>query len=68
MKVFFQRTQSVVSDWLLEYVLTVLKWYGIDPGHVKGDTSDSGSDCQRVFNVLRYMYHPQGGQIGLANV
>ena len=23
------------SDWLMEYVLTVLKWYGIEPGHVK---------------------------------
>ena len=40
------------SDWLLEYVLAVLEWYGIETGHVKGVTSDSGSDCKRAFNVL----------------
>ena len=40
------------SDWLLEYVLVVFEWYGIETGHVKGVTSDSGSDCKRAFNVL----------------
>ena len=37
------------SDWLLEYVLTVLKWYGIEPSHVKGTTSDTGSDFLWIF-------------------
>jgi hypothetical protein len=29
---------KVASEWLLEYVLTVLKWYGVEPSHVKGET------------------------------
>jgi hypothetical protein len=41
-----------VSEWLLEYVLVVLKWYGVDPRHVKGATSDAGSDCKKTFNKL----------------
>ena len=40
------------SDWLLEYVLSVLKWYGVHPRQVTGATSDTGSDCKRAFNVL----------------
>ena len=40
------------SDWLLEYVLVVLKWYGVEPRQVNGAPSDTGSDCKRVFNVL----------------
>jgi hypothetical protein len=34
----------------LEYVLEVLKWYVIDPRHVKRATSDAGSDCKKVIN------------------
>ncbi len=41
-----------VSEWLLEYVLAVLKWYGVEPSHVKGATSDTGSDCKKSFNKL----------------
>jgi hypothetical protein len=26
------------SEWLLEYVLVVLKWYGVEPRHVKTAT------------------------------
>ena len=40
------------SDWLMEYVLSVLKWYGVHPRQVTGATSDAGSDCKRAFNVL----------------
>lgn len=40
------------SDWLLEYVLSVTKWYGIETRHVKGETSDAGSDVKKEFNVL----------------
>ncbi len=40
------------SEWLLEYVLVVLKWYGVEPIHVKGATSDVGSDCKKAFHKL----------------
>jgi hypothetical protein len=41
-----------VSELFLEYVLVVLKWYGVEPRHVKGSTSDTGSDYKKVFNKL----------------
>jgi hypothetical protein len=40
------------SEWLFEYVLAVLKWYCVEPKHVKGATSDAGSDCKKAFNKL----------------
>jgi hypothetical protein len=40
------------SEWLIEYVLAVLKWYGVEPKHVKGATSDAGSDCKKAFHKL----------------
>jgi len=43
---------KTASEWLLEYVLTVLKWYGVEPRHVKGATSDAGSDCKKTFHKL----------------
>ena len=45
------------SDWLLEYVLAVLLWYGITPEMVAGATSDAGSDCKRAFNVCARTAH-----------
>jgi len=45
------------SDWLLEYVLAVLLWYGITPEMVAGATSDAGSDCKRAFNVCAHSTH-----------
>ncbi len=44
------------SEWLFEYVLVVLKWYGVEPKHVKGATSDAGSDCKKAFNKLAQEY------------
>jgi hypothetical protein len=41
-----------VSEWLLEYVMTVLKWYGVEPRHVKGGTSDTRSNYKKTFNKL----------------
>jgi hypothetical protein len=43
---------KAASEWLLEYVLAVLKWYGVEPSHVNGATSDAGSDCKKVFHKL----------------
>jgi hypothetical protein len=43
---------KTVSEWFLEYVLEVIKWYGVDPSHVKGATSDAGSDCKKVLHKL----------------
>jgi hypothetical protein len=43
---------KAASEWLLEYVLAVLKWYGVEPSHVKGATSDAGSDCKKAFHKL----------------
>jgi hypothetical protein len=45
-----------VFEWLLEYVLVFLKWYGVESRHVKGVTSDVGSDCKKVFNKLVQEY------------
>ena len=45
------------SDWLLEYIVAVLAWYGIAPEDVAGATSDAGSDCKRAFDkVARQFY------------
>jgi hypothetical protein len=41
------------SEWLFEYVLVVLKWYAVEPRHVKGSTSDAGSDFKKSFNKLK---------------
>ena len=40
------------SNWLMEYVLEVMKWYGVEPRQVNHATSDAGSDCKKAFNVL----------------
>jgi len=45
------------SDWLLDYVLFVLLWYGITPEMVAGSTSNAGSDCKRAFNVCARSAH-----------
>ena len=50
-------TSKRPSDWLLEYELTVLLWYGITPEMVPGATSDAGSDCKRAFNVYAHSTH-----------
>ena len=39
------------SEWLLEYILAVLRWYGVRAADVSGATSDAGPDCKKVFNV-----------------
>jgi hypothetical protein len=35
---------KTASEWFLEYVLVVLKWYGIESDDVKDVTSDAGPD------------------------
>ena len=44
-----------VSEWLLEYIVPVLKWYGIGAAHVSDATSDAGPDCKKTFNVWSRM-------------
>ena len=43
--------QKEASQWLLEYVVAVLAWYGIKTTDVAGAISDAGSDCKKAFNV-----------------
>jgi hypothetical protein len=47
-----KKEDKQASEWLIEYVLTVLKWYGVEPKHVKGATSDAGSECKKAFHKL----------------
>jgi hypothetical protein len=51
-----KQTCEWLIEWLIEYVLVVLKWYGVDPRHVKGATSDAGSDSKKTFNKLAQEY------------
>ncbi len=41
-----------VFEWLLEYVLVVLKWYGVESRHVKGENTTDGCVC----GVFRTQY------------
>jgi hypothetical protein len=44
-------------EWLLEYIVAVLKWYGIGAAHVSGARSDAGPDCKKAFNVWAHIQH-----------
>ena len=46
--------EKTASEWLLEYIVAVLTWYGIGAAHVSGATSDAGPDCKKAFNVLTH--------------
>lgn len=45
------------SEWLLEYIVQVLQWYGIRAVDVSGATSDAGPDCKKAFNVWARQQH-----------
>ena len=49
--------EKTASEWLLEYIVAVLTWYGIGTAHVSGATSDTGPDCKKAFNVLAHKQH-----------